>query len=454
MRFSELDGRTVAVWGVGRETRSLAAQLGRLPRARLSAVVGDDPERDAPAAAADAHLGAAPFLDGATALEHLEGLDVLVRSPGVSIHKPELERLRARGVTVTTATGLWLHEHGARNVVGVTGTKGKGTTAVLIAHLLGAGRPTHLAGNIGRPALDLLDAPADELVVLELSSFQISDLVEGPGTAVLTNLFREHVDWHGSEAAYRREKLRLLGLPGVEACAYRPGDGEVEAAVAPGARRVEFGPDVEDGWHVTGAGEIADGAGTAIPRDALALPGEHNAENLCAALAAIDAAGLPRPALPDSLEGVRGLPHRLETVRSDGGVEWVDDSIATNPAACAVAVRAFAGREIVLLAGGYERGQDFDALAAVIAGSERLLLVCLPDTGARLAAACAAAGMPEDRILHANDLPDAVAIARARAGDQAVVLLSPAAASYNRYRNFEERGEHFRALTGAVAGRP
>ncbi len=450
MRFSELDGKAVAVWGVGRETRSFANHMhAKLPRSRLVAVVGDRPERDADAALKDPNLSGAPFVAGERASEDLVGVDVLVRSPGVSIHKPQLQLLRDRGVVVTTATGLWLSERAGVNVIGVTGTKGKGTTAVLVAHLSAPARKTHLAGNIGRPVLDLLDAPLEELVVLELSSFQISDLVQGPRVAVLTNLFKEHVDWHGSEAAYRREKLRLLGLPGVQAVAYRPGDPEVQGAVAGDAVHVHFG--VPGGWHIEDDGVVSDGDGTLISPRSLPLPGRHNAENLCAALAALDAAGLERPSLPAALAGVHGLPHRLETIFVTDGVEWVDDSIATNPASTVVALAAFGDRDVVLIAGGYERGQDLSDLARVAAAGERLRLICLPDTGARLADAAISAGMAPERIVHASDLADAVRIAREQAQPGWVVLLSPAAASYNSYQDFEERGAHFAALAGARA---
>lgn len=450
MRFSELDGKAIAVWGVGRETRSFANHLHeKLPQARLVAVVGDKPDRDAYAALEDPNLSATRFVAGEQAAEELVGVDVLVRSPGVSIHKPQLQLLRDRGVVITTATGLWLSEREGVNVIGVTGTKGKGTTAVLIAHLSSPARSTHLAGNIGRPVLDLLDAPLEDWVVLELSSFQISDLVQGPRVAVLTNLFKEHVDWHGSEAAYRREKLRLLGLPGVRAVAYRPGDPEVRQAVARDAVHVHFG--VPGGWHIGADGVVTDGHSARIAPQDLPLRGRHNAENLCAALAALDAAGLQRPPLPAALAGVHGLPHRLETILVADGVEWVDDSIATNPASTIVALAAFSDHDVVLIAGGYERGQDLSDLASVAAAAERLRIICLPDTGARLAAAAIAAGMAPERIVHASDMADAVAIAREQARPGCAVLLSPAAASYNSYQDFEERGEHFAALAGARA---
>ncbi|HWD70409.1 MAG TPA: Mur ligase family protein, partial [Solirubrobacteraceae bacterium] len=177
MRFSELDGRQVALWGLGRETNALRAQLERrLPRTRISAVLDD----------------ATPAQEARDALAQA---DVLVRSPGVSLYKPLIQEAIAAGTTVTTATGLWLAQRGGEHVIGVTGTKGKSTTATVIAYLLGQVMPVELAGNIGRPVIDLLDTPGDTWVVCELSSYQIADLTVGPEVAVLTNLSREHTDW-------------------------------------------------------------------------------------------------------------------------------------------------------------------------------------------------------------------------------------------------------------------
>ncbi len=154
-------------------------------------------------------------MQAADAVGALAACDVLVRSPGVTIHRPELAALRERGTAIVTATGLWLAEVDGRGVLAITGTKGKSTTAALAAHLAGrAGVDVALAGNIGAPALDLLGSD-HRLVVLELSSFQIADLDVGPETVVVTNLYREHLDWHGSDEVYAADKLRVLELPGV-----------------------------------------------------------------------------------------------------------------------------------------------------------------------------------------------------------------------------------------------
>ncbi len=346
--------------------------------------------------------------------------DVLVRSPGVSIYKPLIQEAREAGKVVTTATGLWLAERDGRRVIGVTGTKGKSTTATVIAHLLGqSGVPVELAGNIGRPVIDLLDldtaAGADVWVVCELSSYQIADLRVGPEVAVLTNLSREHTDWHGSEQQYRADKLRIFGLPGVRAAVRPPGG--------------------HGGWP------------SVVDPEQIPLRGRHNAENIAAAVAAIAAAGLPVPALPAALMGLQTLPHRLQTVHVDErGVEWVDDSISTTPESTLAALEAFAERRVVLIAGGSERAQDFQQLGQALAvRSDATRLITLPLTGERVAIAAASSGFACDRIVAAADMAEAVVSASGLATRGAVVLLSPAAPSFHQYRNFEQRGDDFAA---------
>lgn len=437
MRFSDLEGRSIGVWGVGREIRSFAAQVGRrLGGARIAVAVSEDPGDDVAGV-----LGPATrAVDPAQAVEALQRCDVVVRSPGVSIYRPELQELSALGTPVVTATGLWLAERRGRRVIGITGTKGKSTTATLTAELLrSAGHAVELAGNIGRPALDLLDTPqtSDDWVVLELSSYQTADLTAGPAIAVMVNLYKEHTDWHGREETYRRDKLRLLSLPEVSACVVPAG---LDAACT--GRCVRFGQ--PDGWHVASDG-VRHGDGSAIPESSLPLRGRHNAVNLCAALTAIDVAGLGRPPLPEGLEGIRALPHRLQTVGHSGGLEWVDDSISTTPESTIAALQAFGDRALILIAGGQDREQDYDALGKLVAERD-VVVLGVPTTGERLVAAARAMGALESRACVVEDLPAAVRRARELGRPDGVVLLSPAAPSYDRYRNFEERGDHFATL--------
>lgn len=439
MRFSELDGKSIGVWGLGREVRSFAVHVRtELPGASIEVVVRENPEDDA----GDLVAGGARVVDAAEAVAALSTCDFVVRSPGVSIYRPELKALAEAGIGVATATGLWLAERRGRRVIGVTGTKGKSTTATLIAHLATAGgHDVRLAGNIGRPALDLLSAPPSAWAVIELSSYQVADLTCGSELAVVTNIYEDHADWHGSATLYRRDKLRLLSLPGVRTCIL-----PVEMAAECGSSDVRHF-EAADGWHVSGDG-VRHPDGIHIPTHLFPLRGRHNAVNLCAALAALDAAEMGRPPLPSALEDVQPLPHRLQTVREADGIEWVDDSISTTPESAIAALEAFSHCPVVLIAGGQDRGQDYAELGQ-LAAQRGAVVIGLPTTGTRLVAAAAGAGISEDRALQVGDMAEAVRTARSFAEPGTVVLLSPAAPSYNAYRDFEERGSHFAALASA-----
>jgi UDP-N-acetylmuramoylalanine--D-glutamate ligase len=444
VRFSELEGASVGVWGAGREIRSFAEQLARrLPSARIAVAAFDTaPDGDVP------RLLQAPGVKVVTAAEAVPALtacDVVVRSPGVSLYRSEIRALGRAGVPVTTATALWLAERGGRGVVGVTGTKGKSTTASLIAHLArAAGTEAQLAGNIGAPALELLDRPAQDMAVVELSSYQIADMEIGPQVALITTLFREHTDWHGSEEAYRADKLRIVELPGVRVTVFNARDARLSAALGDGAGALRYG--VADGWDVL-AGDVAFRGATVLRAGELPLPGAHNALNLCGALAALEAFGVRPPPLPAGLDGFRPLPHRLEMLGERAGVQWVNDSISTTPESTLAALASFPDRRLVLIAGGQDRGQDHAELARMLA-ARRATVIAVGSTGPRLLDAARDAGVPPDRALAADDLESAVASASelARPGD--VVVLSPAAPSYDSFRDFEQRGDRFRALVG------
>ncbi|RKQ84958.1 UDP-N-acetylmuramoylalanine--D-glutamate ligase [Solirubrobacter pauli] len=430
MRFSALDGLTLGVWGAGLETRSFARHVAeRLPGARIAVVVLEEP------AEAPELTDGARVVDAAGAPEALAGCDVVVRSPGVSIYRPEL-----RGLRTTTPTALWMAEREGRDVIGVTATKGKSTTSKLIAHLIAkAGVDVRLGGNIGAPALDLLDD--DALAVIELSSYQIADLEAGPETAVVGNVYAEHVNWHGSVDAYRADKLRLLALPGVRRCVLNATAPLVMAAPRGAAELRTFGS--SPGWHVAEDGSVV--RGDVVVR-ALPLIGRHNALNVCGALTALEAVGLsvddPEAALADFV----GLDHRLQVVHEAGGVRWVDDSISTEPEAAKFAVESFPEADVVLIGGGFEREQDYGALGVALAARGAHVLG-LPDTGSRLVEAVRAAGGDARMVA---DLPAAVAAARGLARPGTVVLLSPAAPSFNTHRNFAARGDHFAELARAA----
>jgi len=404
-------------------------------------------------------------VSGAEILPALLECDVVVRSPGVSTHRPELQALRRHGVAVVTSTGLWLAEPRNVPVIGVTGTKGKSTTAALTAHLLrGAGLVIELAGNIGRSAIELLGAPTPDCYVIELSSYQIADLECGVDVAVFTNLHPEHADWHCSTAQYYTDKLRLAELAPVRAVVLNACDARLEEVAAhlraaaarsagvearSGAAGVRPEP-IEYGCRgqfTSTDGVVRRGTSTLLCESALGLRGSHNLLNLCAALTAAETrAELPED-IAATIKTFQPLTHRLQSLGFRDSVEWIDDSISTTPESVIAAVAALADRPLVLIGGGFDRGQDYRELAAILATRD-VVIIGLPATGTRLVRQARDAGIATHNLLEANDLDRAVALARERAKRGGSVLLSPGAPSFGQFSSFEHRGMRFAELAG------
>ena len=448
MRLADLAGRRVGVWGAGREGLAAHRVLRDQDPAREVVVYTDapvpEPERD------EFGTGAV-FAHGPEGFGRLAECDVVIRSPGVSRYRPEVERLRATGVELTTGTNLWFEEHWRERVVAVTGTKGKSTTSSLIAHLLNeSGVRAALGGNVGRAPLDILRVePAPEVWVLELSSFQAADLERGPSIGVLLNIHPEHLDWHGTPERYLADKANLFLRRTDTVAVLNHADARV-AALAEKLVDVRWFGD-ERSLNADERGGIRRGDELLHDPGTLRLRGVHNALNACAALTAVEELGLDAASLGDALRSFEPLPHRLEPVGTHGGVTFVNDSISTTPAAAMAALRAFADAPIALIAGGYERGQDYGALVAAIADSTVELVVGVPDTGKRIVAELEALGGAGPATALAGDVDEAVAVAAAGLPDGGTVLLSPAAPSYVQFRNFEERGRAFARAAARVA---
>ena len=348
----------------------------------------------------------------------LEGIELVVKSPGVPAEAPLAAGARARGIPLWSEVELG-YRLLPNPIVGVTGTNGKTTTSELLGAIVGA----PVAGNVGRALTDLDGAVApDEWIVCELSSFQLED-VEAfrPRVAVLLNLEPDHLDRHGTFDAYRAAKLRIFENQRAEDTAVVP---RGYAAVPGSGRRVEFA------------------AADPLPAEPL-IAGAHNRENAAAATAAARAVGVGDAQIAAALRSFRGVAHRLELVREVRGVRFVNDSKATNVAA---ALRALASYDapILLIAGGRGKGESFAPLAdAADARVRRAFLV--GETAEELARELR---VPTER---SGDLATAVRAAAAEAQPGEVVLLSPACASYDQFADFEERGDTFRKLVEELA---
>jgi UDP-N-acetylmuramoylalanine--D-glutamate ligase len=378
----------VLVLGLARSGKAATAALER----RGVEVVG-----------ADRELGN----DGDLAL--LDGVDVLLKSPGVPREAPLVAEADRRGIPIWSEVELGYRLLEPR-LVGVTGTNGKTTTSELLGVMLGA----PVAGNVGR-ALTELDGQVEPgaLVVCELSSFQLEDVHELTcEVAVLLNLEPDHLDRYESFEGYRDAKLRIFE--------------RAKAKIVP---------------HGLGLDGTEFAADDLLPAEPL-IPGAHNRENAAAATAAARALGVPEEKIAEALRTFPGVPHRLELVRELGGVRYVNDSKATNVAAALKALAAYEHDPVHLILGGSRKGEDFAPLAGAIGPNVKSVHV-IGETAGELAAA-----IPQAE--HAGDLAGALAAIEPQAGD--VVLLSPACASYDQFRDFEERGEEFRRLVQNLSG--
>lgn len=464
MKLSELEGKRVAIWGYGNEGRAtLAALRWNLPRTPLALLCSQ-------AEAAEAMELGDPalyiFTEEVTA-DLLVRFDVVIKSPGISPYHGAAAQALARGVCFTSGTALWFGENPAARTLCITGTKGKSTTTALIAHLLRAGGTrTALAGNIGMPLLELLDAdPAPDLYALELSSYQTREAV-APEVAVVLNLYPEHLDWHGSEERYIADKLALATSASPKHLVLNAADARLAAfgrrpALQGSASETDLGVEAggtqaarlwwfnaRQGWHTRGS-TIFRGDEPVIDAAGMALPGAHNRGNLCAALTAIEAMGLDAVRLAPHANSFRPLPHRLQSIGHHDGREYVNDSISTTPYAALAALDCYANRRVAILVGGYDRGLDWSVFFERMSREPPLAVITMGQNGPMIAEGLKFASRGGRFALHeAPDMPEAVRLAEYIIGSDGVVLLSPGAPSFSRYRDYIERGRHFAEVAG------
>ena len=418
----ELAGATVGIWGFGREGVSIARTAAAAGAARIEAV--DD-------------MGRRPFEEpegianlvvyrGPEHLARLRDCDVVFVSPGVPWHQPFFVELRDSGTPISSAADWFMSRHGA-TTIGVTGTKGKSTTASFLGHLLNQiGVETVVAGNIGTPLSDLSPAP-DVTVVAEISSQQAALLRTSPAVAVMTNLYEDHLDWHGDRDSYYLAKANvfrngartLVTVPDVVAALGRLGITEIEPGLI-----------------------LVDPTGIARPGSrGLVMTYEHNLVN--GALAAAAAAEvLGRPVTADEMDtAVRtyeGLPHRLQTVRTTGRTRWIDDTLATTGESVTAALRAMSPDDhVALIVGGMDRQLNYDHLDEYLrSGARNVTLIQSPSNGVSIGSGFAA---EHPTRTHPVDSLEAAVRTAAALPDVDVVLLSPGAASYDLFTNYEAK---------------
>ncbi|MBA3402513.1 MAG: UDP-N-acetylmuramoyl-L-alanine--D-glutamate ligase [Actinobacteria bacterium] len=411
----ELAGKRVLVVGLARSGRAAAEALV----ARGAKVVGFD--RDEALDVGRLHELGVEVRLGREEETLAQGFDLVVKSPGVPGETSLVQGARALGVPIWSEIELGARLLG-NPILGVTGTNGKTTTSELLGAIFhAAGRPVEVAGNIGRPLTSLAGEVDDSTwIVCELSSFQLEDVeLLRPRIAVLLNLEPDHLDRHGTFEWYVDTKLRIFEAQTEDDVAVVPrGFGPLPGA----ARRVEFS------------------AGDPLPAEP-ALRGEHNRENAAAATVAARAAGIPDEAIAAALVSFPGVPHRIELVRELHGVRYVNDSKATNVAAALRAIAALRDSPLHLILGGFDKKESYPVLADALEAEDRAYLI--GETASEIAVALDERGIS---YTQSGDLASAFRAAASAAGSGDVVLLSPACASWDQFRDFEERGDEFRRL--------
>lgn len=366
MKVQDLKEKKVLVLGMGREGKSTLAYLKRKYPGKKVEIADKN--------------------DGENYLDKLKNYDVIVKSPGIP-PLPEIQKAKEEGKIVTSATNIFFSEFRGK-IIGITGTKGKSTTAALIYEVIkNGGLDVYLVGNIGLPSLELLDKiNENSTVVYELSSFQLYDLTKSPQIAVVTNIYPEHLDWHGSFENYKKAKKNIFKYQKKEDVLIQDKSG-AEAAVA--------------------VGKLFN---------------------------------IPQPRIDHAIKNFKGLPHRLEFVSQKNGIKFYNDSLATNPYATIFGIKKLGKDVQTLIAGGFDRGLDYSVLSTEINKSNIKNLILFPDTGKKIGQGIS----KKIKEFNARTMQKAVKIAYEHTDSEKIVLLSPASASFNMFKDYEDRGNQFK----------
>ncbi|HAI98336.1 TPA: UDP-N-acetylmuramoyl-L-alanine--D-glutamate ligase [Candidatus Peribacteria bacterium] len=432
MHIRELAGKTVCILGFGREGRATLEALEKLTPGCEVTIADQDEEVSPPAAKHWLQLGTGW-------LKNLEKFDVIIKSPGIP---PSVLRAIHQS-TVITPTQLFfdsIADSGAI-VIGVTGSKGKSTTASLIHHILqSAGQRSYLIGNIGSPALSYMsEATKGTIFVMEMSSYQLMDLTSSPSIAVVTSFFPEHLDYHGSLEAYLEAKKSIARFQRKEDTVFFGADspGAVEIARESRGRRIPF-----------------TAADAPVALSETQLIGTHNLSNIAAAFLVSQELNVPKEKSVAAIRSFVPLPHRLQSLGIFGSIEWVDDAISTTPQSAIAGLDALGDRVKAMILGGQDRGYDFAPLAERLLGSKVQTVILLGQSSKRIVQALNDAGV-KIRSFEAKTMEEAVALAlkhihfpstspNPNPSPSPIVLLSPASPSYDLFKNFEQRGDMFK----------
>ncbi len=376
MKLKDLKKKSILILGMGREGK-----------ATLDFLKKHFPEKK---------IDVTDQKDGLAYLERLNDYDVIIKSPGIP-YLTEIKKAKESGKIITSATQIFFDNFKGK-IIGITGTKGKSTTASLIYEVLkSSGLDAYLVGNIGQPSLDLLDKlDKDSIVVYELSSFQLADLTRSPQIAIVTNIYPEHLDYHGSFEDYKKAKENIF--------------------------KYQTKEDIL----------IQDNSGVKVAR----LVGEIFK--------------IPQEKIEEAIKNFKGLPHRLEFVGEFKGIKFYNDSLATNPHATIFGLKILGDDVETLIAGGLDRGVDYSILGPAIANSKIKTLILFPDTGEKIWQVVKKANGIQDKF-DVNTMEEAVRLAFDKTSKGKICLMSPASASFNMFSDYEDRGNQFKDFVKKLA---
>jgi UDP-N-acetylmuramoylalanine--D-glutamate ligase len=433
MRVSDILKKRVLIWGYGLEGKS-ALDLFLRRGVESEVIVATD-------TTVNEKIDGVRFIGE----EHIlkQDFDILIKSPGVSFYRNEIATLLNRGVLVTSILNILLAEiadRGRPKTIGVTGTKGKSTTASICQCMLKSlGFRTPMLGNMGISFLDVLDSlDSCDYLVLELSSCQLKNILYRMDYGILLNLFPEHIDWHISHENYFRDKLKILEYS--DKCFINRGDPLTLKYIDERKHKYFFND--RNSFHLEGNFLCYAEHKLAYTRSFGNMRGAHIFTNICAPLAVIREEKLDVVCALESLRDFKTLPHRLEVFYDDrkSRTKFVDDSISTIPEATMEAIRAFAGEDIFLILGGFDRQQNYSKITDFLRGVSNIRKIFLVgQTGKKIMGAL-------DNSEYFDSLEDLVSAVRSYDLSNITVLLSPGAASYDMFKNFEERGNKFKEL--------
>lgn len=450
--FSNMNGKQVAICGIGTNNTPVIHQF--LESGARVIACDRRTEEELGEIAEQLRLAGAELRLGEAYLDDLD-VDLVLRTPGMKPYLPEFVAAREKGITVTSEMELFF-ELCEAPIYAVTGSDGKTTTTTIVAGLLDAGGiKTFVGGNIGRALLPYVhDIHPEDAAVVELSSFQLTGMTQSPHVAVITNVAPNHLDWHTDMQEYIDAKLNLVSHQTVSDRAVLNMDNAITADYSKSCpapvwqfsrrQRIEKGCWLDENNRIIFS---ENGIDTVVMNTAdIRIPGVHNIENYMAAIAAVWGRVEPE-AIRRFARAFGGVAHRCELVRERKGVRWYNDSIGSSPSRTIAGLKAFS-QKVILIAGGYDKHIPYDPLGPVAADTVKAAILMGATAPAIEKVLREYADMPIYRV---NGMEQAVETADAISGDGDIVFMSPASASFDMYKNFEVRGNHFRDLVNNLA---